>query len=103
LSKVTKGFNEAQGEYIENRLSEERDSAYIHFGIDETGKRVMSAYEPCLGIFDVPLSQEQYTKLTKILLEIVHEIKDESPKKKAKQCSVAGVAFAKSSVFPTLS
>jgi hypothetical protein len=103
LGKVTRGFNEAQAEHIEKHLGEEKDSGYIHFGVDETSERVMSAYEPCLGIFDVPLSQEQYMKLTQTLLDMAYEIKNDKTKKKNKQCTIAIVAFAKSSTFPSLS
>ncbi len=103
LSKVTKGFNEAQTEHIEKHLGAGNDPGYIHFGIDETGECIMSAYEPCLGIFDTPLSQDQFQRLTKALLDMTHEFKNEKVKRRAKQCTVAIVAFAKSTAFPTLS
>jgi DNA-binding Lrp family transcriptional regulator len=102
LSKVTKGFDQAQSEYIDKHVDEGKDPGYIHFGIDDSGEQLMSNYEPCLGIFDMPLSQEQYRKLTKTLLEIAHEIKNEKQNVKNKQCTVAIVAFPKSSAVPTL-
>lgn len=100
LIKLAKGYETALEEHIQKHARDDDDTGYIHFGIDES-ERVMAAYEPCLGIFETSLSQEQYLKLTKALLDIAGEATKQSAK--GKHCTVAVVAFAKSSTFPTLS
>lgn len=102
LIKMVKGYETALEDYINHHMGDGRDE-YIHFGIDDSGERVISAYEPCLGLFETRLSQEQYHKLTKMLLDMATEVTREHPKTKGKPCTVAIVAFEKSSVFPTLS
>lgn len=99
LGKVARGYETALETYT-NKHSDDQDD-YIHFGIDDQGEHVMSAYEPCLGLFETSLSQEQYLKLTKALLDIASETTKQSAK--GKHCTIAIVAFAKSSAFPTLS
>ncbi len=99
LTKVAKGYDTALEQHIEKHAKDSDDTGYIHFGIDDS-ERVMAAYEPCLGLFETSLSQEQYLKLTKALLDIAGETIKQSAK--GKHCTVAIVAFAKSSAFPTL-
>jgi DNA-binding transcriptional regulator GbsR (MarR family) len=100
LTKLAKGYDTALEEHIEKHTKDSDDTGYIHFGIDDS-ERVMASYEPCLGLFETSLSQEQYFKLTKALLDIASETTKQSAK--GKHCTVAIIAFAKSSAFPTLS
>lgn len=100
LIKLAKGYETALEQYIEKHTKDSDDTGYIHFGIDDS-ERVMAAYEPCLGLFEMSLSQEQYFKLTKALLDMASETTKQGVK--GKHCTVAIVAFAKSSAFPTLS
>jgi DNA-binding transcriptional regulator GbsR (MarR family) len=100
LTKVAKGYDTALEQHIEKHAKDSDETGYIHFGIDDS-ERVMAAYEPCLGLFETSLSQEQYLKLTKTLLAIASETTKQGAK--GKHCTVAIVAFAKSSTFPTLS
>jgi DNA-binding transcriptional ArsR family regulator len=100
LSKVAKGYDTALAEHIQKHTKDSDDTGYIYFGIDDS-ERVMTSYEPCLGLFETTLSQEQYQRLTKALLDIASETTKQS--EKGKHCTVAIVAFARSSAFPTLS
>jgi DNA-binding transcriptional ArsR family regulator len=102
LTKLAKGYETALEDYIDRHMTDGKPE-YIHFGIDDSGERVVAAYEPCLGLFETRLSQEQYHKLTKMLLDMATEVTREPSKPKGKPCTVAIVAFAKSSAFPTLS
>ncbi len=97
FDKVAKGLKEAEEDYVEKGFGS-KDSEYIYFGIDDTGQHVMGNFEPCLGVFEVLLSQEQYQRLTKTLLEITREVQKEDKKKAVKPCTVMIAAFA-----PTLS
>jgi DNA-binding transcriptional ArsR family regulator len=102
LTKMVKGYETALENYIDKHMADGKPE-YIHFGIDDDGERVMAAYEPCLGLFETRLSQEQYQKLTRMLLDMATEVTKEPTKPRSKPCTVAIVAFAKSSAFPTLS
>lgn len=101
LTKMAKGYETALEDFIDKYMTDGK-SDYIHFGIDDSGERMMSTYEPCLGLFETRLSQEQYHRLTKILLDMANEVTKEPAQAKSKPCTVAIVAFAKSSAFPTL-
>jgi DNA-binding transcriptional ArsR family regulator len=81
LQKVSKGYQAALEECLDNTSKDSDTPDYIHFGVDDEGERVMSAYEPCLGLFDIPLSKEQYERLTKALLDITYEVKNDKTKK----------------------
>jgi Helix-turn-helix domain len=102
FDKVAKGFRKAEEDYIDQGFNK-KDAEYIHFGLDDTGLQAMGKYEPCLGVFEVPLTQEQYQRLTRELLKLAREVSKEDVKKTAKPCTVTIVAFAKSSTFPNLS
>jgi DNA-binding transcriptional regulator GbsR (MarR family) len=99
LTKVTTGYETALEEHIEKHAKDSDDTGYIYFGIDDS-ERIMTSYEPCLGLFETSLSQEQYLKLTKALLDIASETTKQ--RARGKHCTVAIVAFAKSSAFPNL-
>jgi DNA-binding transcriptional ArsR family regulator len=99
LAKLAKGYETALEEHIQKNTKDSDDTGYIHFGIDDS-ERIMTSYEPCLGLFETLLSQEQYQRLTKALLDIAGETTKQG--EKGKHCTVAIVAFAKSSAFPNL-
>ncbi len=103
LMKMVKGYEDALEEHIEKQITNSDKPGYIQFSIGTDGERLMSAYEPCLGLFEMVLNQEQYHKLTKTLLDLAGEASKEGEKSKGKHCTVAVVAFPKSSAFPTLS
>jgi DNA-binding transcriptional ArsR family regulator len=102
LNKIVAGYEAALEQHVDKHMADDT-SGYIHFGIDDGDERVMSSFEPCMGLFETKLSQEQYHKLTKVLLDMAGEVTKDEPKTKGKHCTVAIIAFAKSSAFPTLS
>jgi DNA-binding Lrp family transcriptional regulator len=101
FDKVAKGFHLAEEEFVEKGLRN-KDSEYIHFGLNDSGETVLKNHEPCLATFEMPLTQEQYRRLTKEILKIAHEVQKEEMKKNSKACTIAIAAFPKSSIFPGL-
>jgi DNA-binding MarR family transcriptional regulator len=101
LTRVSTSFAVAQTDYIEKHINDGDDPDYVHFDIRESSSPdSMVGFEPCLSIFEMPLSQAQYERLSKALLKIIDEIKKEPTKRDTKQCTVALVAFAGGSMIP---
>jgi DNA-binding transcriptional ArsR family regulator len=98
LAKVMQGYDKALSEYADKHVGD--DNPYIHFGIENDGYRTISAYEPVMSLYEMPLSKADYEKLTRTLIEMVSSYKNGKPEEK--HCTVAVVAFAKSSAFPSL-
>jgi DNA-binding Lrp family transcriptional regulator len=99
LSKVARGYDAALAEHVQKHLTDEMNP-YVHFGIEDEGYQTISDYEPCFAVYEMPISKSDYKELTQTLIEMTNNYKNKNPKEK--HCTVAIVAFSKSSAFPTL-
>jgi DNA-binding Lrp family transcriptional regulator len=98
FSKVAKGYETALEECVNKHVAE--NDPYIQFGIEDEGYKTIADYEPFFAVYEMSISKADYKKLTQTLIEIVDKYKNGNPKDK--HCTVAVVAFPKSSAFPTL-